>query len=99
MKRLHNAGFVEWVKYGPVSLTEQGRNAISHIDRHTHLTASFLIETLGMTEKQAQAEAMLIAAVCSCEMINHIARKFQFTSCPACGSPIDCSEDAYCGQE
>ena len=73
--RLQKEGFITWKKYGPVALTEKGREYASHFTNHHLIIERFLKEILNFGGEKAHADAVAISRVTSCELIHAICDK------------------------
>jgi len=76
IKRLGEKGFLNWRRYGDIELTEHGKDALKHIEVHFHLIEVFLVESLGLSPKEAQNEARELAPHVSCMLIKKICEKY-----------------------
>ena len=86
LEALQNKGVLTWEKYGPVSLTEEGKEVASHHLRHVALLELFLIETLALDKELAHKESMRVAPLIDCrvaEAIDAFLKNPQSSSC--CG--------------
>jgi DtxR family Mn-dependent transcriptional regulator len=88
IQRMQQAGYVDWEKYGPVSLTEAGMKEVAHEQRHFHLFSMFLTKTLGISHDQAQEESYKIAGVLSCRIIEQISTLLNAPEKCICSEPI-----------
>ena len=89
IRRLQEQGLVSWVKYGPVELTDAGKKAVAHFDKHAHVIASFLQVTLEVDNEWAKAQSFAMAQNSSCELINMIISKLGLSECRVCGQSIN----------
>lgn len=72
IQRLEKEGLLTWEKYGPVALTEKGKKEAAHNQRHFHLFAMFLVQTLDISIEQAKKESYQISGALSCDLIDSI---------------------------
>jgi DtxR family Mn-dependent transcriptional regulator len=70
--RLETKGIIEWEKYGPVSLTQGGREQAEHLTNHHLIIEKYLKETLHISNKEAHLEALELAGNVSCLLIEAI---------------------------
>lgn len=86
LETLQKKKLLTWEKYGPVSLTKQGRKVASHHLRHVALLELFLMETLALDKELAHRESMTVAPLIDCrvaEAIDSFLKNPQSSSC--CG--------------
>jgi len=72
IQRLVEDELVEWEKYGPIRLTDKGRQLAAPNLRHYHLVVMFLMEVLGLSHEEAKEESQRISSVISCSLIDKI---------------------------
>ena len=72
MGLLKNQGLIEQERYGPVVLTEQGRQMSRKIYENHKLITQFIISSLGLSPKQAEENACKIEHVISEQMLSAI---------------------------
>ncbi len=89
IQKLSGEGYVEYVPYYGVTLTEQGRRKASKMKRRHRLLEKFLVDFLKMDKDDAHREACKLEHVISddverrfCSMMNHPKK------CPD-GNPIE----------
>jgi DtxR family Mn-dependent transcriptional regulator len=90
LHRLVENGLVSWSSYGPVELTEKGKEEAAHLSNHHFIIEHFLKQTLDLTESDVHHEALNLAGVASCALIEAICRKFNICH--------DTSNQEYCTQ-
>ncbi|MFX0206879.1 MAG: metal-dependent transcriptional regulator [Candidatus Hodarchaeota archaeon] len=90
--RLERNGLVIWQKYGPVTLTETGKNKAAHLSRHHFMLEILLVEALGMSAQDAHQEALTTGSTLTCQVIDRIAQKYD-PSYSACGKKIPNSRE------
>jgi len=69
MGLLKSQGLVEQERYGPVMLTTKGRTKSKQIYENHKLITQFIINTLGLSPKQAEENACKIEHVISNDML------------------------------
>jgi Mn-dependent DtxR family transcriptional regulator len=79
LKRLEKDGFIEWEKYGLVSLSEKGQQEAGHYANHHFIVEKFLKETLDLTEQQAHNHAIELAGRVNCDLIDAICSKLKIS--------------------
>ncbi|MFX1511599.1 MAG: metal-dependent transcriptional regulator [Promethearchaeota archaeon] len=97
IRRLERNKIVTWKKYGPVELTNKGKEKGAHFSRHHALMEILLVEGLQMNAKDAHEESLEHASFLSCRVIDLIAQQYEFVKA-ACGMEIPQSE-GYCPKE
>ncbi len=93
LEALETKNLIKWNRYGPIELTDYGRERAKHINRHHGIIETFLIEILGMEPNEAQKETTTLAPVVSCHFINSLGDRFSLPDICACGNPIPSSEE------
>jgi Mn-dependent DtxR family transcriptional regulator len=84
LKRMESQQLLKWNHYGVIELLDKGKNAITHVDVHLHLIATFLMETLQYSPSEAHEESLRLAPHFSCTMIKRICDKYgQPRICPS----------------
>ncbi len=84
LKRMESRQLLKWNHYGDIELLDKGKDAITHVDVHLHLIATFLIETLQYPPTEAHEESRRLAPHFSCAMIKRICEKYgQPRICPS----------------
>lgn len=97
--RLEKQGHVEWEKYKPISLTENGRNLANELIRHTQLLEVLFHKAIGLSKEEAKAESEKLNLLLSCDTIEKICETYGHpTECP-CGEPILNSSNCHCHQD
>ena len=84
IQKLSEGGYVEYVPYYGVTLTEQGKREASRMKRRHRLLEMFLFEFLGMDKDDAHNEACKLEHVVSDE----VERRF----CSMMGHPKKCPD-------
>ncbi len=69
VKRLQAKGLVEWIEYGPVTLTPQGAKLAAHHLKHHIVIHHYLVNFLGLEDSKAHEESMKVAGHLSCETV------------------------------
>ena len=77
--RLETKGIIEWKKYGPVSLTQVGREQAEHLTNHHLIIEYYLKETLNISDEIAHQEALQMADTFSCRLIGEICNKYNIS--------------------
>ncbi len=83
---LQKKKLIEWEKYGPVSLTTEGKRIAEHHLRHAAILEVFLMRTLSVDQKFAHEESMTIGPLISCKLmkkIDHVLENLNHSPC--CG--------------
>src|SRR5580765_6882473 len=92
LRKLSSLGLVEHERYRGVRLTEKGRRVALEVIRHHRLLELFLVENLGMTEDEVNAEAEVLEHALSEELEELIARKLGNPTVDPHGDPIPSKE-------
>ncbi len=99
IERLEKKEFVEWVRYSPLKLTEQGSDLAKELIRHAQLLEVLLYNELELSAEEAHVESEKFNLLFSCNTINKICEKYKHPSeCP-CGDTILSSNNCYCENE
>ncbi len=69
---LQEKKLVAWKKYGPASLTEEGKKVAAHHVRHAVLMEYFLIQVLELQKNVAHEESIKLAPLVSCRLTEAI---------------------------
>lgn len=77
LKRLVEKDLIKWAKYGPVQLTNLGNDKGAHFTNHHLIIEKFLKESLNISDEFAHSEALKLANVISCELIEKICEKYK----------------------
>jgi DtxR family Mn-dependent transcriptional regulator len=93
LESLERKNLIKWNRYGPVELTEKGREKARHLNRHHGIIETFLIEILEMSPNKAQIETSTLAPIVSCDFVNSIGERFKLPNICACGNPIPSEEE------
>src|SRR4030042_3789530 len=56
LKRMESQQLLKWNHYGVIELLDKGKDAITHIDVHLHLIATYLVDTLNYSVTEAHEE-------------------------------------------
>ena len=88
LRKLHDQGLIDHVRYGSVTLTEHGRiNAVAMIRRH-RLLETFLVRTLDYEWDEVHEEADRLEHAVSDSLIDRIDRVLGYPSRDPHGDPI-----------
>ncbi len=71
--------YIDWEKYGPVSLTMAGRERAAHLTNHHLIIERYLKETLDISNEVAHQEALQVAGTFSCQLIEAICAKLSIS--------------------
>ena len=88
VKRLADAGWIEYSRYQEVHLTEAGERAALEMVRHHRLIELFLHDVLGMPWDKVHEEAERLEHAISEEVEEAIARKLGYPTLDPHGDPI-----------
>jgi DtxR family transcriptional regulator, Mn-dependent transcriptional regulator len=88
LKRLAELGFVDYLPYKGVTLTEAGERVALEVIRHHRLIEAYLAEALGMPEDRVHAEAEVLEHYISEDLELLIAAKLGDPSHDPHGTPI-----------
>ena len=99
IERLEKSGYVNWVRYSPVNLTEQGENLANELLRHAQLLEVLLFNELDISAKDAHSESEKLNLLLSCDIINKICEKYGHPSKCPCGDAILSSPTCFCEAE
>jgi len=88
LKRLGDLGFVDYLPYKGVTLTESGQRVALEVIRHHRLIEAYLAEALGMPEDRVHAEAEVLEHYISEDLELLIAAKLGEPSHDPHGTPI-----------
>jgi len=75
---LQDQGLVDHQRYGPVILTEQGRQVAVTVQRRHEVILNFLIEVLKVDPKNAERDACLMEHAVSTETIEKLVRFLEY---------------------
>ncbi len=92
LRKLSSLGLAEHEPYRGVRLTERGRRVALEVIRHHRLLELFLVENLGMTWDEVDAEAEILEHALSEELEELIAAKLGNPSVDPHGDPIPSRE-------
>ncbi len=99
IERLEKKGYVDWIRYSHLKLTEDGENLAKELIRHARLLETLLFNELELSAKEAHIESEKFNLLFSCNTINKICVKYAHPSeCP-CGDTILSSIHCYCEKE
>ena len=88
LRKLHDQGLIDHVRYGSVTLTEDGRvNAVAMTRRH-RLLETFLVRTLGYEWDEVHEEADRLEHAVSDELVDRIDRVLGYPTRDPHGDPI-----------
>lgn len=87
-EQLHTLGYVSYIRYHGVELTEAGEAAAAELVRHQRLLELFLFRVLGLSLEQAAAEAERLEHVLSETLEEHIDALLEHPSEDPHGGPI-----------
>lgn len=76
LTRLTKENLILWEKYGPVALTQEGKDIAAHLSNHHFIIEYYLKQTLDLTEEQAHTQALHLAGRVDCVLVNAICEKF-----------------------
>jgi Mn-dependent DtxR family transcriptional regulator len=79
LHRLEQQFFITWSSYGPIALTESGKEYAFHLSKHHWLIERFLKSTLDLTDTEVHQEALHLAGAVSCRLIESICNKLNIT--------------------
>jgi DtxR family Mn-dependent transcriptional regulator len=79
LKRLVEQKLLIWEKYKKIELTEKGKESAMHVSNHHFIIEKFLKETLKCSDELAHNEALRLAGVFSCELIEEICKKLNIS--------------------
>jgi DtxR family Mn-dependent transcriptional regulator len=88
LKRLGELGFVDYLPYKGVTLTDAGEKVALEVIRHHRLIEAYLAEALGMPEDRVHAEAEVLEHYISEDLELLIAAKLGEPSHDPHGTPI-----------
>ena len=88
VKKLASVGYVTYVRYRGVRLTEDGRRVALEVLRHHRLLETFLVEELGLPWDRVHAEAEVLEHVLSDGLEARIAAKLGDPTHDPHGDPI-----------
>jgi DtxR family Mn-dependent transcriptional regulator len=74
INNLVELGLVDNEKYGPITLTDQGKAEAKKIVAANDIVTLFLVDVLGVEEEKAQEEAQGVKTILSDESLNKLAR-------------------------
>lgn len=99
LERLEKSGHINWVRYYPIKLTQEGKNLAKELIRHAQLLEVLLYNELNLTVEDAHNESEKFNLMLSCNTINKICEKYNHPiTCP-CGENILNSADCYCVED
>lgn len=75
---LQDQGLVDHQRYGPVILTEQGRQVAVTVQRRHEVILNFLIEVLKVDPKNAERDACLMEHAVSTETMEKLVRFLEY---------------------
>lgn len=75
LNRLVSQKLVEWEKYGPVKLTQQGIEQASHLSNHHFIIEKFFKTILDLPVDIAHKEAIHLAGAFNCVIIEAMCQK------------------------
>lgn len=88
LESLEKKGLINWIRYGSVSLNEEGKEIAGHLTRHHRLFEVYLVETLGLSIEEAHQESIKLTPTLSCSLIKKIEEKYNDIRICPCGNPI-----------
>ena len=96
IERLEKSGYVEWIRYSPIKLTEEGKNLAKELIRHAQLLEVLLHNELDLSAEEAHDESEKLNLLFSCKTIDKICEKYSHPSTCPCGEKILNSDQCYC---
>lgn len=99
LRVLADAGYVDYVKYRGVSLTEEGLAYARNIRRKHHVVERFLTDVLDVDHRHAHDEACQIEHSISNDSVNRICRMIGTKvdhDCTTCDNPCDGTSSIEC---
>jgi DtxR family Mn-dependent transcriptional regulator len=96
LERLEKLGYVNWVRYSPILLTDDGLNLAKELIRHAQLLEVLLYNELRLTAEDAHIESEKFNLMLSCETINKICEKYNHPIICPCGDKILSAPNCYC---
>jgi len=96
IERLEKSGYIEWIRYSPIKLTEKGASLAKELIRHAQLLEVLLHNELDLSAEEAHNESEKLNLLFSCKIIDKICEKYSHPlTCP-CGEEILNSDQCYC---
>ena len=99
VKRLRDAGYVNYEAHHEVELTSKGKDLAIELFRHSRLTETLLYYELGVNPELAHRESEKLNLLLSCETINKICKKYGHPKKCPCGEEILSSSRCICESE
>jgi DtxR family Mn-dependent transcriptional regulator len=99
VKRLKDAGYVNYEAHHEVELTSKGRDLAIELIRHSRLLEILLHYELGVEPELAHKESEKLNLLFSCEIINKICKKYGHPKKCPCGEEILSSSRCICESE
>lgn len=99
LERMEKSGYIDWVRYYPIKLTQEGKNLAKELIRHAQLLELFLYNELNLTIEDAHKESEKLNLMLSCTTINKICEKYNHPMTCPCGESILNSVYCYCVEE